>query len=398
MGGLFVVGERPGVEECERGSPFVGRSGDWINAGLGTDREIGPEALRLWRPFEKPLMCLGCPLYEKGKSFVPGAGNMRVFVSNVRRCWHEDETEAEKAASIAHCTKAYLNAEIARVAPRAIVTVGGDALRAVVGTGAMQRYHGSAWTRAAVDEIRQALGLVAEPLPPETHTVVATIHPAHAMRAGIPQLKPSIVAAVLRAKRWSERLTGPRLDWRFSLEPTAQELGDILDAATWAAVDVETQRENHGHIDLCGASTADGFAVVTPWTPEYREVWRDWLGRPVLKVGHNISFDRNAFAANGMEVEPPVQDTIRGAALLDPVFKGAKRFKWLNLPTCAIRMIDGLANWKDPSLPETKAYYRANFPDVPEFLHARLYNGIDCVVTRLLANAQKDALQFHGMW
>lgn len=399
MSGLMIIGERPGPEECEKGDPFIGRSGDWIGAGLGGERVTGEHAMRLWKPYNKPVTCLGCPLYDKGQSFVPGCGNERVFVSNVRRCLHEGETEDEWIASKVQCVRAHLEAELEAAQPRALLLVGDDALHAVTGLKGSQKYHMSVWHRAAVDEIRRALGVTVPALPPSIHTVVFTLHPAHAMRAGIPQLKPTITLSVLRAKRWAERTAGLSMDWHFDLDLTPDDLAEYLAGVTSAAVDVETDHEDHSKIVLCGASARDGHAVSTPWTPDFIEVWREFLSRPgVVKWLHNSPFDRKAFAAWGVEVVPPVRDTIQMAALLHPPFKGAERMRWLNLPSCSMRMIDGLANWKDTEKPETRAYFRAMFPHVPEFLHSRLYNGIDCIVTRMLAQIQEETLKMEGMW
>jgi len=398
MSALFVIGERPDPDEVEAGAPFVGRSGDWLNAGLGNNRGSNP--VRMWPPFGKPPECQGCPLVDKGKSFVPGFGDpTSVFVSNVRRCLCEDETPEEKAASITHCVRAYLVPEVAAVKPSALLTVGADALLAVTGLKDIGRYHGSIWHRAEIDEVRRALGLESALLPESLHTVTATLHPAFAMRAGLPQLRPSITAAIARAKRWSERPAGPIRNWSFMLDPTPDDVAAYLDTDEPVAVDVETPYDDHTTINLVGFSARDGEALVTPWSIEVREIVADFLGREeVWKIGHNFAFDRTAFLDRyGINVTPPIWDTIQGAALLHPPFKQAEKHRWLNLATCAIRMIDGLFNWKEHERPEVKAMYRAAFPKVPEWQHPRLYCGVDVIVTRLLKHAQEDALKFEGM-
>lgn len=398
VSGLFVIGERPGPEECDRGDAFVGRSGDWLNAGLAGERRTGPDALRLWPAYAKPVGCLGCPLYDDGLSFVPGSGSTRVFVSNVRRCLDEAETPEAKKASMAQCARTYLAAELERMQPTALALVGGDALEAVTGLHEMQKFHGSVWHRAEIDEIRRTLGAIALPIPASVHTIVASLHPAFAMRLGVPQLKPSIVTAVARAKRWSERPGGPTRDWTFSLEPSVDDFAAYLDVTGKVILDIETDRDDHTSIQLVGVSARDGHAMVIPWSLEVAEVLLEAMQRTdMIKIGHNFAFDRKGFAAHGIEVAPPTRDTIQAAALLHPVFKGAERMRWLNLPTCAIRLIDGIPNWKDPERPETRAWFRAAFPRVPEWLHPRLYCGVDCVVTRMLEGAQEDALMLEGM-
>ena len=86
--GLLFVGEAPGEHEDERGEPFVGRSGDVLNDGL---REAGLDR-----------------------------GDVRI--TNCVRCRppdNRDPTDAE----LANC-RGYLEQEIDRVDPEAVVTLG----------------------------------------------------------------------------------------------------------------------------------------------------------------------------------------------------------------------------------------------------------------------------------
>jgi DNA polymerase len=85
---LLFVGEAPGEHEDERGEPFVGRSGDVLDDGL---REAGL-----------------------------GRGDVRI--TNCVRCRppdNRDPTDAE----LANC-RGYLEQEIDRVDPEAVVTLG----------------------------------------------------------------------------------------------------------------------------------------------------------------------------------------------------------------------------------------------------------------------------------
>lgn len=394
---LFGCGEAPGHEELDRGQPFVGRSGDWINEGLGNLRGEWRGGMR--DPFRKPPECIGCPLYQKGVGFVPGAAyGDRLWISNVRRCLAENETPEEKAASTAHCVRAFLEPELAMARPRTLLLIGGDALAAVTGLTQMIEYHGSTWNRAEIDEVRRTLNVPAPALPETIHTVVASLHPSFAMHLVVPQFRPSIRLTVARARRWSERSEGPTRPWKFSLDPTPDEFAAYLDTNEAVAVDVETPHEDWKKIEIAGFSAVDGHAMVVDWKEPFVEIAREFLGRPgVWKVAHNASFDRNAFAASDVEVEPPVWNTIDVASLLNPPFKGAAKTKWLNLPASAIRLIDGLFNWKNPDRPGVRAMYRAAWPWVPEFQHPKLYNAVDVIVTRLLRRAQEEALEMEGM-
>lgn len=129
----IIIGERPG--SCEDGTctcpakahalyePFVGKSGRRINIGLENDRT-------------------DC------------------FITNVRKCQVERETAEEKAASIAHCVRAYLQPELnaidvaqkaAGVTGAVVQPIGADATRALFGRGNMQKFHATTWTRAERD-------------------------------------------------------------------------------------------------------------------------------------------------------------------------------------------------------------------------------------------------------
>lgn len=138
---LILVGEKPG--KCEEGKcdcaprahprlrPFVGKSGKRIDVGLG-DRE-------------------GC------------------FITNVRKCNATDASKEERAASIAHCVRAYLQPEMDAVdaAQRAgdistagVCAVGADAAGVLLGRASMAKLHGTFYTRAE----RDAMVAVAESL------------------------------------------------------------------------------------------------------------------------------------------------------------------------------------------------------------------------------------------
>jgi len=154
-----------------------------------------------WPPFKKPLACAGCPLETKGRSFVPGFGDIHnarmviimerpgenectegrpavgksgyhvnkglgggrdgVFLTNIRKCLAENETPDEKGKSIVHCVGAYLNPELGQIEalnkdagnPKGILLVGGDATSCVLGRRDVTALHGSIWTKKEADAI-----------------------------------------------------------------------------------------------------------------------------------------------------------------------------------------------------------------------------------------------------
>lgn len=94
---LFLIGEAPGRSEDASGRPFVGSAGRILEAGLA--------AARLSRG--------------------------RVFIANVVRC-RPPGNRRPRADEMAACTP-YLLGEIVAVRPRVLVTLGGTALRLLLG-------------------------------------------------------------------------------------------------------------------------------------------------------------------------------------------------------------------------------------------------------------------------
>ena len=164
-----------------------------------------PKHGAFWPPLKKPPMCAGCPLAAKGRSFVPGFGDVHncrmvilmerpgdneckegrpavgasgfhldkglgggrdgAFVTNVRKCLCESETPEEKVTSIQHCILAYLQPELDQINalnrpndnPKGVLLVGGDATRIVLGRPDVTALHGSIWTRPEADAIAAAM-------------------------------------------------------------------------------------------------------------------------------------------------------------------------------------------------------------------------------------------------
>jgi len=160
-----------------------------------------PKPGAFWPPFKKPLACTGCPLAAKGRSFVPGFGDIHnarmviimerpgsqeceqgrpavgksgfhmdkglgggregVYLTNIRKCLCESETPEEKGNSIAHCVTHYLNPELAQIEalnkeagnPKGVLLVGGDATGAVLGRKDVTALHGSIWTAEEAEAI-----------------------------------------------------------------------------------------------------------------------------------------------------------------------------------------------------------------------------------------------------
>lgn len=241
-------------------------------------------------------------------------------------------------------------------------------------------------------------------LPSTVETVVATLHPAFAMR-GSPQFRDEIRRVILRA---SNRARGEGKLWRPDVVfPSPDELERALDDASSVAIDVETAGlDRPEDITIAGLAPIGGSVTyAVPWTGEYREIVAHVLQSPrTIKVGHNFAFDMRAFRAYGIEPEWPVYDTIQAAALLWPPRPRRKvdgqmgSIRWLALAACVLRVIDGVPMWKHPSFDATKALYFTTWPEVPEWRHPFLYCALDAYYTGLLWLAESELLRETGMW
>ena len=188
---LLILGEAPGKEEilpqpdgvCH---PFVGPSGYHLNKPLMGERDL-------------------------------------VRVDNCRRCkspgadadGEKGESKDEFARSTEYCSEVYLGRWLVNLVEcRTILCVGADALREIVGItpasfhhkkgGGLARLVGSTWSREEVIAIRAACRSDSPPLPlpPKLHSVVASIHPAAALR-GSRHLMPTIYQMIQRARNLS---------------------------------------------------------------------------------------------------------------------------------------------------------------------------------------------------
>lgn len=120
---LIVLGEQPGTNEVNEGKPFVGASGYELNRGLGSTRAS-------------------------------------TYITNVRKCLGaEGESQALRKASIDFCVQAYLSGEFSLLSgARTLLAVGADALDVVCGRRDVMKTHGSTYTRAEVESMRNFNG------------------------------------------------------------------------------------------------------------------------------------------------------------------------------------------------------------------------------------------------
>lgn len=127
---VAVVGEAPGRDEDRTGRPFVGRAGKLLDL---------------------LLMTAGFP-------------RENVYICNVLKC-RPPENRNPLPDEVDMCTSHYLHAQLAAIAPRAIVTVGRFAVQALLDTD------------AAISRLRGRIHTYRE------KPVIVTYHPAYLLRS-----------------------------------------------------------------------------------------------------------------------------------------------------------------------------------------------------------------------
>jgi DNA polymerase I-like protein with 3'-5' exonuclease and polymerase domains len=160
---------------------------------------------------------------------------------------------------------------------------------------------------------------------------------------------------------------------------------------------------------MVGLAVSRDEAFVVPWRDEYRDIVEDLLrDKSKTKIGHNFAFDCAAFRAHGVREAGPNYDTLQAAALLWPPQPRSKadarqgkarlKFKFYSLAACALRVLDGIAYWKEPNDPYQTAFYEAAFPDAHPTHHDELYCALDVIYTFRLWEAEAELLKREGMF
>jgi uracil-DNA glycosylase len=103
---IMIIGEAPGRQEDESGSPFVGMAGKFLDKLLAT----------------------------------AGLTRSEVFITNVVKCRPPENRKPERD-EVAACAD-FLTAQIAAINPRLIICLGGTAASAVLGMKTISQDHG----------------------------------------------------------------------------------------------------------------------------------------------------------------------------------------------------------------------------------------------------------------
>ncbi len=144
---LMFVGEAPGRDEDLQGEPFVGRSGRLL------DRLLAEEL---------------------------GVDRSQVYIANVIKCRPPDNRDP-RPDEIAAC-RPWLEAQIDRIAPKVVVTLGNFATKLMLGTD------------RGITSVRGAS------YPVGSLQLVPTFHPAAALRSGgvvVAQMRADLIRAKL---------------------------------------------------------------------------------------------------------------------------------------------------------------------------------------------------------
>jgi uracil-DNA glycosylase len=154
---LMFVGEAPGRDEDLQGQPFVGRSGKLLDRLLLEELGVGREAC---------------------------------YIANVLMCRPPGNRDP-KPDEVAAC-RPHLEAKIAAIGPRVIVTLGNFATRLLLDT---------------TDGITKVRG---RPYPRGSLVIVPTFHPSAALQGGGGDVIAKMRADLVRAKREIEKAKAGR--------------------------------------------------------------------------------------------------------------------------------------------------------------------------------------------
>lgn len=323
--GVLLVGEASGEHEQRDGLPF---------------RPYAPAGSLLERTFRRM-----------------GIDRKMFAITNAIRCRPRNnwlEGSPWEYSALAHCRK-NLDAAIAGYHPRAIVALGGTALRELTGEAGEARgiSHLAGYVLPSAHQTRKVQKMVPEvPWPvdgvvadADAIPVIGDFHPAFLRRgkashqgvfARIIQRAVNIAAGKDRDWLWNvvpeDRSTHghlryqvhPSLDEAGAFAARVQSNGDLplsydLETFESASLD-EDAREGFTdtQIRLIQFSLADGSGIAFPWEGAYREIARRVLHSENVKCGHNIwLFDNKVLRAaserEGVDYNPrgTLHDTLQ---------------------------------------------------------------------------------------
>jgi len=355
--GLVLVGEAPEVQDDHKGIPFIGRSGELLDATL-EDIELDRDRCYVMNT----VLCR--PVPEQGKKNSPPT----------------DETLA--------CCYQRMVAEIRLREPKIIVTLGALASRTVLETN---------------ETINSLAGQITWS-PIYNCWVIPTFHPASVLHGGYGNFD-RIYDALQRAKRllFSEVPFPKKVhvfregsEWFYLSTPGPMiELADTLKAncREHLSIDLETNGFDVVSDPVLELGVSDGD---TSWvldhatlvsSPEAKAAWRELITDPnIVWVAHNKKFDQQFLEREGLGVPPKFEDTMCWAMAL------TERQGGIGLEVLSQKILNE-PGWKD----ETKQYLKGGkpFSNVPVQLRA-IRNARDTRATHRLLPILKGLVAQEG--
>jgi len=284
--GVLLLGDSPWKNEIEQGKPFVGASGKLLDEAF--------RALGVRRNSFTVTNAMCCKPPQLGWSDHP-------------------EQFVEAAQALAQC-RAYLNDTIRERKPRAIVTLGGAALRALCGTNDV--------TGNQCYILSSEYGI----------PVIPTYHPSYLLRPAKKKLMFSVLCALRKALDIASGKSGALaqdellLDPQIDLAKSYLERGLVNGRFPILYVDIETPRAvcscgRHSKDDAIdcedrifdttgqlgesytllrvGLSHTRNTALTVPWQPPYIDLIRDALARADVLVEHaHNHYDKRRLSSN----------------------------------------------------------------------------------------------------
>ena len=331
--GVLIVGEALGEEETKAGKAFVGKTGQLLERIIYRTHDA-----------------------EKSR---PLDFDRDFWVTNILRCRPPGNKligEVYEDAAIARC-RHFLETTIATLKPKAILAIGGTALKAIT-------------TYQGIDRLRGYT------FPTLWGPVVGTYHPSYLVRGKI-HLARVVQNDILKAVTIA-RHGVPKRDVRYQLNPTPAEAWAYLESylsnitrtlafdieTPWGTVgekdeDIwDTQVEDNANYKILRISFSfeEHTAITMPWMEPYITVAKRLLGSPGPKTVWNGNFDIPRLEANDASVEGLVVDAMHAWKALEPALPMGLKF-------VATLLCHDIEAWKLKSTNEPE-YYSAVDSDI----------------------------------
>lgn len=279
---LAIVGEAPGSEEERAGRPFMGSSGALLTSMLGA---------------------VGIP---RGECYLTTIVKTRPLNNNFDNLYEDAERRTPKP----ELGQAYkdLKLELDAVAPKVIVALGAEALKALTGHASIKKYRGTM--------IHQT-----------SRRILGTYAPSYILR-GMYEERPIVEADL--AKAYRQALNPYRPKNNFNINPTFEEVCEFLThRPSRLALDIETV----GMVTrMIGFAWSRTDALIIPFLKGREHYWPEHEEAHILyglgklladpKVGkyiQNFPFDYTVLANEfGFEINNIVMDTMVAHHLLYP--------------------------------------------------------------------------------